>query len=47
VYQKAYDDADAALKIDPTHLKSIGRRGTAAYYIKNFKQAKMDFLVGL
>jgi hypothetical protein len=28
-------------------VKSVGRRGTAAYYLKNFKQAKLDFLHGL
>ncbi len=47
VYQKAFDDAHAALQIDYMHTKSVGRRGTAAYYIKNFKQAKLDFLHGL
>jgi hypothetical protein len=26
------------------HIKSLGRRGTAAFYLKKFKQAKLDFL---
>lgn len=47
VFQKAFDDANAALQIDYVHTKSVGRRGTAAYYLKNFKQAKLDFLQGL
>ena len=47
VYQKAFEDAHAALQIDYNHVKSVGRRGTAAYYLKNFKQAKLDFLHGL
>lgn len=47
VYNKAYDDAHAALQIDHKHLKSVGRRGTAAFYLKKFKQAKLDFLHGL
>jgi len=47
VYKNAYDDANAALEIDPSHLKSIGRRGTAAFYLKNFKQAKLDFAKGM
>jgi hypothetical protein len=37
VHQKAYDDAHAALQIDYQHVKSLGRRGTAAYYLKKFK----------
>ena len=44
IYQKAYDDADAALQIDHQHIKSVGRRGTAAFYLKKFKQAKLDFI---
>jgi|APSaa5957512535_1039671.scaffolds.fasta_scaffold96315_1 DnaJ homolog subfamily C member 7 len=31
-YGKAFEEADAAIKVDPNHLKSIQRRGTAAYY---------------
>jgi len=37
IYQKAYDDAVEALKIDHLHVKSVGRRGTAAFYLKKFK----------
>ena len=37
IFQKAYDDAHAALQIDHKHIKSIGRRGTAAFYLKKFK----------
>lgn len=37
VYQKAYDDAHEALQIDFNHIKSVGRRGTAAFYLKKFK----------
>ena len=47
VYQKAFEDANTALLIDSNHIKSIGRRGTAAYYLKKFKQAKIDFIRGL
>lgn len=47
VYQKAYDDAHSALQIDYQHIKSLGRRGTAAFYLKKYKQAKLDFLRGL
>jgi len=31
---KAFDDANEALELDPTHLKSLGRRGTASFYLK-------------
>lgn len=47
VYNKAYEDAHAALQLDHQHIKSVGRRGTAAFYLKKFKQAKLDFLHGL
>lgn len=47
VYQKAYDDAHLALQIDFEHIKSVGRRGTAAFYLKKYKQAKLDFLHAL
>ena len=46
-YQKAFDDANAALKVDPDHVKSIGRRGTANYYLGKIKQAKIDFISAL
>ena len=36
-YQKAYDDANRACLLDPEHVKSIGRRGTANYYLGNVK----------
>ena len=38
-YGKAYDDANRACLIDSTHVKSVGRRGTAAYYLGNLRQA--------
>ena len=47
VYSKAFEDAEAALALDPQHVKSVGRRGTAAYYLKKFKQARSDFMTGL
>lgn len=46
-HSKAYDDADKALKIDPSHFKSLGRRGTASYYLGRVKQAKIDFISAL
>mmetsp|Transcript_9290 Transcript_9290/g.11355 ORF Transcript_9290/g.11355 Transcript_9290/m.11355 type:complete len:142 (+) Transcript_9290:756-1181(+) len=46
-YGKAYDDANRAVLIDPTHMKSIGRRGTASYYLGKVKQAKIDFIQAL
>ena len=33
--------------LDPEHVKSIGRRGTANYYLGNIKQAKRDFVRAL
>lgn len=42
-YEKAYQDADAALKSDQNHLKSIQRRGTAAYYTQRMRTARKDF----
>lgn len=36
-YEDAYKDADCALKHDPNHLKSIQRRGTAAYYTSRLR----------
>ena len=46
-YAKAFEDANLALKIDPNHVKSIGRRGTANYYLGRFKQARIDFFTAL
>lgn len=43
-YPKAFEDADLAVKLDSTHVKSLGRRGTAAYYLGKFKVAQRDFL---
>jgi len=43
-YAKAFDDANQALQIDPNHVKSVGRRGTANYYLGRVKQAKIDFI---
>jgi len=42
-YQKAFDDATSALEYSPNHIKSLGRRGTAAYYLRKFKIALEDF----
>ena len=36
-YEQAYMDADSAIKYDANHLKSIQRRGTAAYYTKRYR----------
>lgn len=36
-YENAYMDADKALTYDPSHLKSIQRRGTASYYTGRFR----------
>jgi DnaJ family protein C protein 7 len=36
-YENAFVDADKALKFDPNHLKSIQRRGTAAYFTKRLR----------
>lgn len=47
VYQKAYDDADGAIYIDQNHVKSIGRRGTAAFYLKKYRFALEDFFRAL
>lgn len=30
--------------LDPTHVKSLGRRGTAAYYLGKIKEAMRDFV---
>lgn len=43
-YENAYNDADKALKYDPSHVKSIQRRGTSAYYTGRFRQARKDFM---
>lgn len=46
-YAKAFEDANQALQIDPNHVKSTGRRGTASYYLGQFKQARIDFFTAL
>ena len=46
-HAKAFDDANRAVLIDPEHVKSIGRRGTAAYYLGRVKVAKIDFIKAL
>lgn len=46
-YEKAFQDADQALKSDQNHLKSIQRRGTAAYYTQRMRQARKDFIHSL
>jgi hypothetical protein len=43
-YAKAYDDANRAVLLDPTHVKSIGRRGTASYYLGKIRNAQIDFI---
>lgn len=46
-YESAFTDADEAIKWDPNHLKSIQRRGTAAYYTQRLRQARKDFMHSL
>ena len=46
-YELAFQDADAAIKVDPNHLKSIQRRGTSAYYTQRLRQARKDFMHSL
>jgi len=46
-YSKAFVDADGACKIDSGHIKSLGRRGTACYYLDKFRDAKRDFSIAL
>lgn len=46
-YENAYQDANTALNYDANHLKSIQRRGTAAYYTQRLRQARRDFLRAL
>lgn len=46
-YENAFLDADKALTYDPSHLKSIQRRGTASYYTGRFRQARKDFMHSL
>ena len=43
-YGKAYDDSNQACMLDPAHVKSLGRRGTAAYYLGKIKEAMRDFV---
>lgn len=45
VYEEAERDADAALKLDPDHLKSISRRGQARFYLKKYKTALGDLVI--
>ena len=42
-YREAEVDADQALSIDPGHIKSVQRRGTAKYYLNKYKEALKDF----
>jgi len=46
-WEAAFSDANDAIKYDPNHLKSIQRRGTAAYHTKRLRQARKDFLHSL
>jgi import receptor subunit TOM70 len=43
-YDNAYKDADKALTYDPSHIKSLQRRATSAYYTKRLRQARKDFM---
>lgn len=43
-YPKAFDDANKACTLDSSHIKSLGRRGTASYYLGKYKQARKDFI---
>ena len=42
-YREALQDAQSALELDPSHVKSILRRGRASYSLKLYKKAKRDF----
>ena len=42
-YMKAFEDANEAVECTPEHVKSLGRRGTAAFYLKKYKIARADF----
>lgn len=42
-YVDAEKDALSALRLDNAHVKSLFRYGTALYYLRQYKQAKMEF----
>ena len=42
-YLEAEQDADQALQLDPEHLKSLQRRGTARYYLGKYRLSARDF----
>jgi len=42
-YVDANRDALSALRLDSAHVKSLFRYGTALYYLKKYKQAKLEF----
>jgi RNA polymerase II-associated protein 3 len=42
-YQEAESDAHEALTLDPEHIKSLQRRGTARYYLGKLRGAGKDF----
>jgi len=44
-YGAAILDADAALALDPTYMKSYFRRGSAYFALSKFKLAKKDFKI--
>lgn len=46
-YEEAFYSADKALSHDGNHLKSIQRRGTAAYYTGRLRIARKDFMHSL
>ena len=43
-YKLAQNDATQALSINDSHLKSLHRRATAFYYLKQYREAKDDIL---
>lgn len=44
-YAEAESDAEAALALDPEHVKSLQRRGTARYYLGKLRLAAKDFMI--
>ena len=46
-HREAELDADAALTIDSTHLKSLQRRGTARYYLGKLRESQRDLMRSL
>lgn len=42
-YQKAIDDCSEALRINPAHTRSLGRRGNALEKLEKYRDALCDF----